>query len=54
MIKSENVFINGKEFIKTYSSKKMLIKDDNGILYTIAYDLVECPRTYFESDIKIK
>lgn len=54
MIVKENVKINDFEFIHTYSDSQYLIKQiDTGELYGEAYDLVELPKEYEETDIKI-
>ena len=54
MIIKENVEINNVHFIYTYSDSQCLIKQiDTGELYGEAYDLVEMPKEYEETDIKI-
>ena len=54
MIIKENVKINGADFIYTYSDSQCLIKQiETGELYGEAYDLVEHPKEYEETDIKI-
>ena len=54
MITKENVKINGVDFIYTYSDSQCLIKQiETGELYGEAYDLVEMPKEYEETDIKI-
>ena len=52
MIIREIETINGKNFIKTYSSRGMKIERD-GIAYDIAYDPSFLNRLYTESDIQI-
>ena len=52
MIIRELETINGKNFIKTYSSRGMKIARD-GIVYDIAYDPSFLNRLYTESDIPI-
>lgn len=47
MIKSENITINGKAFIKTYSDTHYIERD--GIRYAEAIDPAELGRTYTES-----
>lgn len=54
MIVKENVKINDFEFIHTYSDGQYLIKQiETDELYAEAYDLVELPKEYEETDIKI-
>lgn len=54
MIVKENVKINDFDFIYTYSDSQCLIKQvETGELYGEAYDLVELPKEYDETDIKI-
>ena len=54
MILKENVEINNVHFIYTYSDSQCLIKQiETGELYGEAYDLVEMPKEYEETDIKI-
>ena len=54
MIVKENVKINGIDFIYTYSDSQYIIKQvETGELYAEAYDLVEMPKEYEETDIKI-
>lgn len=53
MIKTEQITINGTEFIKTYSDQKLMIERD-GAVYSEAIDPVDSGRTYTETDIKIE
>ena len=54
MIVKENVEINNVHFIYTYSDSQYIIKQvETGELYAEAYDLVEMPKEYEETDIKI-
>lgn len=54
MIKTENITINGKEYIRTYSDSNMQIRqDDTGAMYDEAVDPVEMGRTYTETDVPI-
>ena len=54
MIVKENVEINNVHFIYTYSDSQYIIKQiETGELYGEAYDLVELPKEYEETDIKI-
>ena len=47
MIFNENITINGKEFIRTYSDSYMVMRD--GIEYEEAIDPAEFDRKYTES-----
>ena len=49
MIKTENLTINGKAFVRTYSDSGYLI-ERNGIRYGEAIDPAEFGRTYTETD----
>lgn len=49
MICIENVTINGKEYIRTWSDKGMKIERD-GAMYEEAIDPVDSGRTYTETD----
>jgi hypothetical protein len=49
MIVTENMTINGKAFIRTYSDANMLIERD-GVRYSEALDLAELNRVYTETD----
>lgn len=48
MIITENVTINGRDFIRTYSDQNMMIERE-GIKYSEAYDPAETNRQYFET-----
>lgn len=48
MIKTENVIINGREFIHTWSDRAVMIERD-GALYDSAYDPVGTNRVYTEA-----
>lgn len=52
MIKTENMTINGKAFIKTYSDSGYMIERD-GIRYSEAIDPAEFGRSYTETDERI-
>lgn len=53
MIIRENIEINGKNFIKTYSDKGFMIERD-GIKYTEAIDPEKFnDRIYIETDVEI-
>lgn len=49
MIKTENVTINGKEFLRTYSDNGLMIERD-GDLYCEAFDPFGSERTYTETE----
>ena len=52
MIVTENLTIDGRQFVKTYSDARMKIQRD-GIQYDDATDPAELHRTYTETDIPI-
>lgn len=53
MIKTESLTINGKSFIRTYSSSGYMVERD-GIRYSEAIDPAELNRTYTETDEPIE
>lgn len=53
MIKTENLTINGKAFVKTYSDEGMMVERD-GILYAEAIDPAEFGRQYTETNTPIE
>lgn len=53
MIVVEQIEINGKEYIKTYSDANKMIERE-GILYTEAIDPIGYDRTYVETDVEIE
>ena len=52
MIKTEQITINGTEFIKTYSDQGVMIERE-GLVYSEAIDPVGSGRTYSETDMPI-
>lgn len=50
MITQEQIEINGKEFLHTYSDTYMLKQVETGVLYIEALDLIPCQYTYVESE----
>ena len=50
MIKTEIITVNDKDMIKTYSDKNVYIINANGVLYSCAYDLIDYPKVYTETD----
>lgn len=53
MILRDELKINGRDFIKTYSSKGFMIERD-GVQYGEAIDPAEFNREYTETDIPIE
>jgi hypothetical protein len=53
MIKTENLTINGKDFVKTYSDAGMMVERD-GVRYSEAIDPAEFGRQYIETDEPIE
>ena len=49
MIKTENLTINGKPFIRTFSDSGFMVERD-GVRYSEAIDPAELGRTYTETD----
>lgn len=49
MIKTENLTINGKAFIRTFSDSGFMVERD-GVRYSEAIDPAELGRTYTETD----
>jgi hypothetical protein len=49
MIKTEQIVINNRVFIRTYSDSGYLVERD-GVCYSEAIDPVEFERTYTETD----
>jgi len=50
MINQENIIINGKQFVKTYSdSGYYIMQNETGILYSEAIDVVPLKYTYTET-----
>lgn len=52
MIKTENMTINGKSYIRTWSDTNMMIERD-GAMYEEAIDPAELGRVYTETDTEI-
>ena len=53
MIKTENMTINGKSFIRTFSDSGYMVERD-GIRYSEAIDPAEFNRQYIETDEPIE
>lgn len=55
MIKTENIYVNGRTLVRTYSDANRMIKrDGTEIVYTEAVDPIGSGRTYTETDIVIE
>lgn len=52
MIKTEQLQINGKAFVRTCSDKGMMIERE-GLVYSEAVDPAKLRRTYTETDIPV-
>jgi hypothetical protein len=53
MIVTENLTINGRAFVKTYSDNGMMVERD-GVRYSEAIDPAEFGRVYTETDEPIE
>ena len=54
MIITENLTIDGRQFVKRYSDAGMKIQRQDGVLFDDAVDPVDQNRTYTETDIPIE
>lgn len=55
MIKTENIYVNGRTFVRTYSdANRMIQQDGTEIVYSEAVDPVGSGRTYTETDTPIE
>ena len=55
MIKTENIYVNGRTFAHTYSdANRMIQQDGTEIVYIEAVDPIGSGRTYTETDIVIE
>ena len=52
MIKTEQITINGTEFVKTYSDQNMMIARD-GAVYSEAIDPIGSGRAYTETETPV-
>ena len=50
MIKQENININQKEFVKTYSDTYYIKQLQTGVIYAEAIDIYPCSFSYEETD----
>ena len=53
MIVKEKLTINGREFIRTYSDKGMMVERE-GVQYSEAVDPAQFGREYTETDVPIE
>ena len=53
MIVTEDLTINGRSFMKTYSDSGYMVERD-GVLYSEAIDPIDSGRTYTESDTPLE
>ena len=55
MIKTENIYVNGRTLVRTYSDANLMIRQDGtGNIYSEAVDPVGSGRTYTETDTPIE
>lgn len=55
MIKTENIYVNGRTLVRTYSDANLMIRQDStGNIYSEAVDPVGSGRTYTETDTPIE
>lgn len=54
MITQEQIDINGRVFLHTYSDVYMIKQVETGALYEEAYDKIPCRYTYEETDIELE
>lgn len=55
MIKTENIYVNGRAFVRTYSdANRMIRQDSTGNIYSEAVDPLNSGRTYTETDTPIE
>lgn len=50
MITQEEVILNGKTFLHTYSDKYVIKQVETDTEYDEAYDIIPCKYTYVETD----
>ena len=54
MIKTENIYVNGRTLVRTYSdANRMIQQDGTGAIYSEAYDPADSGRTYMETEEEI-
>ena len=55
MIKTENIYVNDRTLVRTYSDANLMIRQDStGNIYSEAVDPVDSGRTYTETDTPIE
>lgn len=55
MVVTENITINGRQFVKNYSDAGVYIRQEQtGAMYSEAIDVENAPFTYVETDIPIE
>lgn len=55
MIKTENIYVNGRTLVRTYSDANLMIRQDStGNIYSEAVDPLNSGRTYTETDTPIE
>ena len=55
MIKTENIYVNGRALVRTYSdANRMIRQDGTGNIYSEAVDPLNSGRTYTETDTPIE
>jgi len=55
MIKTENIYVNDRTLVRTYSDANLMIRQDGtGNIYSEAVDPVGSGRTYTETDTPIE
>ena len=55
MIKTENIYVNGRALVRTYSdANRMIQRDGTGNIYSEAVDPLNSGRTYTETDTPIE
>ena len=55
MIKTKNIYVNGRTLVRTYSDANLMIRQDStGNIYSEAVDPVGSGRTYTETDTPIE
>ena len=53
MIKTQDIEINGRKLVRTYSDTEYMIENQQGVRYSEAIDPENSGRTYVETDEKI-
>lgn len=53
MIKTQEIEINGRKLVRTYSDTRYMVENQQGVRYSEAVDPENSGRTYIETDEKI-